>query len=81
MINYVNSNFRKENKFRITNRMLLLFFRGKRAIEKLKDEVIGPITSFQGHTIRGSFGDYVESSDGTVEYFEPAVLSSASGNE
>ncbi len=77
MVNYVNSNFRKENKFRITNRTLLLFFRGKRAIEKLKDEVIGPITSFQGHTIRGSFGDYVESSDGKVEYFEPAVLSSA----
>lgn len=77
MMNYVNSNFRKENKFRITNRMLLLFFRGNQAIEKLKDDVIGPITSFQGHTIRGSFGDYVESSDGTVEYFEPAALTSA----
>lgn len=77
MTNYVNSNFRKENKFRITNRTLLLFFRGNHAIEKLKDDVIGPITSFQGHTIRGSFGDYVERADGTVEYFEPAVLTSA----
>src|SRR3972149_12309384 len=77
MINYINSNFRKKNKFGITNRTVLLFFKGSNAIEKLKEEVIGPITSFQGHTIRGSFGDFVESSDGTVEYFEPAVLSSA----
>lgn len=77
MINYVNSNFRKENKFGITNRTVLLFFKGPNAITKLKDDVIGPISSFQGHTIRGSFGDYIERSDGTVEYFEPAVLTSA----
>ncbi len=76
MINYINSNFRRENKFGITNRTVLLFFKGPHAIEKLKEDVIGPITSFQGHTIRGSFGDYVESSDGKVEYFEPAVVSS-----
>ncbi|GAB61225.1 MAG: nucleoside-diphosphate kinase [Candidatus Jettenia sp.] len=77
MINYINSNFRKENKFGITNRTVLLFFKGSHAIEKLKDDVIGPITSFQGHTIRGSFGDFVENSDGTMEYFEPAVVTSA----
>ena len=77
MINYINSNFRRQNKFGITNRTVLLFFKGPQAIEKLKDDVIGPITSFQGHTIRGSFGDFVESSDGKVEYFEPSVLSSA----
>lgn len=76
MVNYINSSFRKENKFGITNRTVLLFFKGPHAIEKLKEDVIGPITSFQGHTIRGSFGDYVESSDGKVEYFEPAVVSS-----
>ena len=77
MINYINTNFRKQNKFGITNRTVLLFFKGPHAIEKLKDDVIGPITSFQGHTIRGSFGDFVESSDGKVEYFEPSVVSSA----
>lgn len=77
MTDYINSNFRKVNKFRITNRTVLLFFKGPRALEKLKDDVIGPITSFQGHTIRGSFGDFVESSDGKVEYFEPAVVSAA----
>lgn len=77
MINYINSSFRRENKFGITNRSLLLFFKGSNAIEKLKEDVIGPITSFLGHTIRGSFGDYVERSDGTVEYFEPAVITSA----
>ncbi len=77
MTDYINSNFRKANKFRITNRTVLLFFKGPRALEKLKDDVIGPITSFQGHTIRGSFGDYVESADGKVEYFEPAVVSAA----
>ncbi|MCF6157891.1 MAG: nucleoside-diphosphate kinase [wastewater metagenome] len=77
MINYVNSNFRKENKFGITNRTVLLLFKGSNAIVKMKDDVIGPITSFQGHTIRGSFGDYVESSNGTTEYFEPAVITSA----
>jgi len=77
MFNYINTNLRKENKFRITNRAVLLFFKGQNAIEKLKDDVIGPISSFQGHTIRGSFGDYIESSDGTVEYFEPAVVTAA----
>ncbi len=77
MINYINTNFRKQNKFGITNRTVLLFFKGANAIEKLKDDVIGPITSFQGHTIRGSFGDFVENSDGKVEYFEPAVVTSA----
>ncbi|MDG6027112.1 MAG: nucleoside-diphosphate kinase [Candidatus Brocadia sp.] len=77
MKDYINSNFRKVNKFGITNRMVLLFFKGPRALEKLKDDVIGPITSFQGHTIRGSFGDFVESSDGKIEYFEPAVVSAA----
>ncbi len=77
MINYINSNFRKQNKFGITNRTVLLFFKGPQSIEKLKDDVIGPISSFQGHTIRGSFGDYIERSDGTIEYFEPSVISSA----
>ncbi|OHC00414.1 MAG: hypothetical protein A2Z58_07860, partial [Planctomycetes bacterium RIFCSPHIGHO2_12_42_15] len=75
MIDYINSNFRKQNRFGITNRTVLLFFKGSQAIEKLKTDVIGPISSFQGHTIRGSFGDYVESSDGKVEYFEPSVVS------
>ena len=77
MINYVNGNFRKENKFGISNRTVVLFFKGPQAIAKLKDDVIGPINSFQGHTDRGRFGDYVERYDGTVEYFEPAVVSSA----
>ena len=77
MIDYVNNTFRKENRFGITNRTVLLFYKGPNAIQRLKDDVIGPITSFQGHTIRGSFGDFVESSDGKIEYFEPAVISSA----
>jgi len=77
MVDYVNNTFRKENRFRITNRTVLLFYKGPNAIARLKDDVIGPITSFQGHTIRGSFGDFVESSDGKIEYFEPAVISSA----
>src|SRR3989304_10305880 len=77
MVDYVNNTFRKENRFRITNRTVLLFYKGPNAIARLKDDVIGPITSFQGHTIRGSFGDFVESSDGKIEYFEPSVVSSA----
>lgn len=77
MIDYVNNTFRKENRFGITNRTVLLFYKGPNAIQRLKDDVIGPITSFQGHTIRGSFGDFVESSNGKIEYFEPAVISSA----
>ncbi|MDR4506723.1 MAG: nucleoside-diphosphate kinase [Candidatus Brocadiaceae bacterium] len=77
MIDYVNGHLRKENKFGITNRAVLLFFKGQNAIEKLEHEVIGPINRFQGHTIRGSFGDFVENANGCVEYFEPAVLYSA----
>ncbi|MBM4056178.1 MAG: nucleoside-diphosphate kinase [Planctomycetes bacterium] len=80
MINYINNGLKKGNKFGITNRSVLLFFKGQNAIKKLKDDVIGPISSFQGHTIRGSFGDYIERSDGTVEYFEPAVLTAADHN-
>lgn len=78
LINYLNSYFRPKNRFGISNRTMLLLFRGKDAVRTLRDGVIGPITDrLKGDTVRGTFGDFVASADGKVEYFEPAVLTAS----
>jgi Nucleoside diphosphate kinase len=58
-------------------RVLLLVFRGEKAIEKIHSAV-GHIVNEQtsGETIRDTFGDYITDESGKVTYFEPAVLTS-----
>ncbi|HEY4481922.1 MAG TPA: nucleoside-diphosphate kinase [Candidatus Brocadiaceae bacterium] len=75
LINYINDHFRRVNRLGISNRTVLLLFKGPDAIGKLSQDVIGHISSqLKGDTVRGTFGDFIEHDNGNVEYFEPAVL-------
>jgi nucleoside diphosphate kinase len=74
IVKYLNDNFRGNNRLGISNRVMMLLFKGKNAVEKLK-KVAGSITrQVQGDTVRGTYGDYLEGTDGKVEFFEPAIL-------
>lgn len=56
-------------------RVLLLVFRGENAHDDLR-QVAGHlrISCTSGETIRDTYGDLVRNDDGSVRYFEPAVL-------
>lgn len=57
------------------HRVLMLLFEGDNAIRKLRDAVGGFEDSIESaDTIRGTYGDYIKALDGSVTYFEPAVL-------
>ena len=57
------------------HRVLMLLFEGDNAIRKLRDAIGGFEDSIESaDTIRGSYGDYIKAHDGSVTYFEPAVL-------
>ena len=57
------------------HRVLMLLFEGDNAVRKLRDAVGGFEDSIESaDTIRGTFGDYIKALDGSVTYFEPAVL-------
>ena len=74
-VNYINDNFRRNNRLGISNRTMLLLFRGPNAVEHLRRDVVGSLTAqVQGDTVRGTYGDYLVGKDGKVEFFEPAVL-------
>ena len=74
-LEYLNDHFRPENTLHIANRTMMLMFRGENAVEVIKEEVAGPITSDpRGDTIRGTYGDYIRVPGGEIRYFEPAVL-------
>jgi nucleoside diphosphate kinase len=78
LVDYIDQNLRRENVLRQDNRCLFLLFEGKDAVERIYD-VVGELTTaaeseaIRG-TIRGTYSDYVTTPDGTVRYFEPAVL-------
>jgi nucleoside diphosphate kinase len=79
-VNYINNNFRRNNRLGISNRTLLLLFRGPDAVEHLRRDVVGSFSAnVQGDTVRGTYGDYLVGRDGKVEFFEPAVLVGADG--
>jgi len=82
LVNYLNDFFRRDNRLGISNRTMLLLFRGEQAVDRLR-RVVGSVSrQVQGDTVRGTYGDYLEGTDGKVEFFEPAVLmgSDARGN-
>jgi nucleoside diphosphate kinase len=57
------------------HRVLMLLFEGENAVCKLRDTVGGFEDSIESSdTIRGTYGDYIKAQDGSVTYFEPAVL-------
>ena len=64
------------------HRVLLLLFEGENAVRKLRDAVGGFEDSIESSdTIRGTYGDYIKARDGSVTYFEPAVLVAPSIDE
>jgi nucleoside diphosphate kinase len=57
------------------HRALMFLFEGENAVRKLRDAVGGFEDSVESaDTIRGTYGDYIKTPDGSVTYFEPAVL-------
>lgn len=57
------------------HRILMFLFEGENAVGKLRDAVGGFEDGIEvSDTIRGTYGDYIKTPDGTVTYFEPAVL-------
>ncbi len=77
-LSYLNDYFRKNNRFGISNRTMLLLFQGTDAINTLRDKVVGSLTgNIRGDTVRGTYGDCIQGRNGEVEYFEPAVLTAA----
>jgi nucleoside diphosphate kinase len=72
--NYVKDNYYLDPKTGSRNRVMLLLFKGRNATTEVR-RVVGHITrETRGETIRDTYGDYVEYSDGKIKYFEPAVL-------
>jgi nucleoside diphosphate kinase len=57
------------------NRVMALLFQGDDAVRRTR-EAVGTIrkVSLGGETIRDTYGDLVYNADGSVRYFEPAVL-------
>ncbi len=75
LLKYIDENFRAVNPLGISNRVMVLLFRGPNAIEQMRQEVVGSAkVDVAGDTVRGSFGDFLVYADGQVRYFEPAVL-------
>lgn len=72
---YLDRAMRPSNPWGYIPRCILLLFRGENAVRHLKEDVIGPFTEQPvGDTVRGTYGDFIRDSDGSVHYFEPAVL-------
>lgn len=73
---YIRMNFTPSPSGR-RHRIMMLVFRGKNARRELS-ELVGrlEISSDSGESIRDSFGDLVRNDDGSVRYFEPAVICS-----
>ena len=71
---YVLKNFQADGSGYVP-RVLLLVFRGTDAVMKIRGVVVHIVNErTSGETIRDTYGDYVTDKNGTVTYFEPAVL-------
>lgn len=72
---YIDKSLRRDNPYGYLPRCMLLLLKGANAVRRLKDEVIGSFTDQPvGDTIRGTFGDLIRNPDGSIRYFEPAVI-------
>jgi nucleoside diphosphate kinase len=74
-IQYADENLRKDNPLGLSNRCLMLLFRGENAFNHLMNDVVGQASpKVRGDTVRGTYGDFQNWSDGRMKYFEPAVI-------
>lgn len=72
---YVRRSYSPDPETGRRRRVILLVFEGENAIQKVR-EATGHLRAnwVGGETIRDTYGDYIQDKDGTVRYFEPAVL-------
>lgn len=72
---YVRANYMPDPATGKRRRVILLLFEGENAIQKVR-EATGHLRAnwVGGETIRDTYGDYITNKDGSVRYFEPAVL-------
>jgi len=74
-IAYVDEHLRRDNPLGLSNRCLVLLFKGANAFNHLLDDVVGHASPrVTGHTVRGTYGDFQNAPDGSIRYFEPAVI-------
>jgi nucleoside diphosphate kinase len=74
LLDYCDAYLRPNNRLGISNRCMLLLFRGENACHALND-VVGTIgRAPRGDTVRGTYGDFVLARDGRMHYFEPACF-------
>lgn len=79
---YVLTQFAPDPKTGRRRRVMMLVFRGEDAVRKTFS-VVGHIAPGRsgGETIRDTYGDFISADDGTVRYFEPAVLAAPTREE
>jgi len=74
---YVKENLAPDPQTGLRERVMMLLFRGENAVRRIR-ETVGTFKEnfLGGESIRDTYGDIVFSRDGSVRYFEPAVLAS-----
>ncbi len=75
LADYVRTNYAPDPVSGRPHRTIMLLFEGEDATRKIMD-VTGSSRLLwgSGQTVRDTYGDYVQDADGTIRYFEPAVL-------
>ncbi len=79
---YVLHNLAPDPKTGRHRRVMMLLFRGDEAVRKVRS-VVGNLSPDRrgGETIRDTYSDLILDDDGSVRYFEPAVLASPGAEE
>jgi nucleoside diphosphate kinase len=74
---YVKENLAPDPATGQRERVMMLLFRGENAVRRIR-EAVGTFKEnfLGGESIRDTYGDIVHNRDGTLRYFEPAVLAS-----
>ena len=74
---YVRENLAPDPVTGVRERVMMLLFRGENAVRRIR-ETVGTFKEnfLGGESIRDTYGDIVFNRDGSVKYFEPAVLAS-----
>jgi nucleoside diphosphate kinase len=79
---YVRQQLSPDPKTGRRRRVMMLLFRGDEAVRKVRS-VVGNLSPERrgGETIRDTYSDLIMDDDGSVRYFEPAVLAAPNAQE
>jgi nucleoside diphosphate kinase len=79
---YVLNNLAPDPKTGLRRRVMALLFRGDEAVRKVRS-VVGNLSPDRrsGETIRDTYSDLILDDNGSVRYFEPAVLAAPTADE